>query len=275
MFKLISKMTKAELVAKCKEPNLSAGGRVKLLQERLRAFRASQGKEALEVSAASQQPFVSVGSNTIEAILVENFDIDPEASNFAAADTCAKGLRNVLDDEGLTIHEQVGGRFAANVKGKTMFHQFSEFRQDVLALRQSISALKQDHQQQITANQQQMTATQQQITANLQTHRQEKSAFEATLAILEARTSVYGYRDIRNRFLSCYKRKYGFADGEDWTIIGTGNEAALGGDALFDATLYQSGVRTDFGIFARVYGFSYIAVMRFRRFTQFKLNARF
>ena len=58
-------------------------------------------------------------------------------------------------------------------------------------------------------------------------------------------------------------------------IIGTGNTAAHGGDAFFDAYLYQSGVRDDFGTFESVYGFSYIVVMRIRRFTQFKLHARF
>ena len=84
MLKLISKMAKAKLVAKCKQAKLSAGGTVKRLRERLLAFRASQGKEALEVSAASQQPSVRVGSSTMEAILIEIFDIDPEASDSAA-----------------------------------------------------------------------------------------------------------------------------------------------------------------------------------------------
>ena len=100
-------------------------------------------------------------------------------------------------------------------------------------------------------------------------------AIEATLQIHETRTPSYGYRDSRSRFLSCYKRRLGLHDGQDRPIIDAGNTAAHGGDALFDASLYQRGVCSDYDSFARVYGFSYTVVLRIRRFMQFKLNALF
>ena len=237
MSKSLSKMAKADLVAECKEANLSASGTVKQLRERLLASRASKDKEALEVSAASQQPSVRVGSSTMEAILFENIDVDPEASDDAAADTCDKSLRNVLDEEGLTIHEQDGGKLAANDKGKSIFDRLLALERDRTADRQEILALK------------------------------------ATLAIHETRTASDGYKDIRSRFLSCYKRRLGLHDGQDRLIIAAGNAAAYGGDALIDASLYQSGVRSDYDTFVKVYGFSYAVVLAIRRFTQFKLNA--
>ena len=97
MSKSISKIAKADLFAESKEANLSAGGTVKKLRKRLLASRASKGKEAREVSAASQQPSVRVGSSTIE---------------------------------------QDGSKLAANNKGKSMFDRISELEQDVLALKQ-------------------------------------------------------------------------------------------------------------------------------------------
>ena len=260
MSKSLSKMAKADLVAECKEANLSASGTVKQLQERLLASRASKDKEALEVSAASQQPSVRVGSSTMEAILFENIDVDPEASDDAAADTCDKGLRNVLDEEGLTIHEQDGGKLAANDKGKSIFDRLLALERDRTTDRQAILALERDR-----------TADRQEISAG----RQEILTLKATLAIHETRVASDGYKDIRSRFLSCYKRRLGLHDGQDRLIIAAENAAAHGGDALFDASLYQSGVRSDYDTFVKVYGFSYAVVLAIRRFTQFKLNARF
>ena len=281
MSKSLSKMAKADLVAECKEANLSASGTVKQLRERLLASRASKDKEALEVSAASQQPSVRVGSSTMEAILFENIDVDPEASDDAAADTCDKGLRNVLDEEGLTIHEQDGGKLAANDKGKSIFDRLLALERDRTTDQQAILALERDRttdQQAILALEQDRTADQQAISAlrgGQSAVRQEILALKATLAIHETRTASDGYKDIRSRFLSCYKRRLELHDGQDRLIIAAGNAAAYGGDALIDASLYQSGVRSDYDTFVMVYGFSYAVVLAIRRFTQFKLNARF
>ena len=187
MSKSLSNMAKADLVAECNEAYLSASGTVEQLRERLLASRASKDKEALEVSAASQQPPVRVGSSTMETTPLENIDVDPEASDDAAADTCDKGLRNVLDEEGLTIHEQDGGKLAANDKGKSMFDRLWALEQGILALEQG-------------------------RTADQQAHRMEILALEATLEIHETRTPGYGYIEIRNRFLSCYKRRLGLHD---------------------------------------------------------------
>ena len=288
MSKPVSKMVKAELVAECNEDNMSADGTVKHLRERLLAWRASKDKEALEVSAASQQPSVPVETNTMEAILIGDIDVDPEASDKAAADTCDKGLRTVLDEEGLTIHDKPedGGKFAANVKGKSIFDLLLKLDRDRTADRQAhkeeISGLKQNFaadqqalKEEISGLKQKILGIQRQITTDQQAYRQEKSALEATLAILETRTTGFGYRDIRSRFLSFYKRNRGSPDEQDWKIIRDGKEAAHGGDALFDATLYQRGIRSVEDTFVAVYCISYTEVLRYRRFTQFKLYARF
>ena len=142
MSKSLSEMAKADLVAECNEANLSASGTVEQLRERLLASRASKGKEALEVSAASQQASVRVGSSTMEAILFENIDVDPEASDDAAADTCDNGLRYVLEEEGLTIHKQDGVKLAANDKGKSIFDRHLALERDRTADREDILALR-------------------------------------------------------------------------------------------------------------------------------------
>ena len=253
MTKSLSNMAKADLVAECNVANLSASGTVEQLRERLLASRASKDKEALEVSAASQQPCVRVGSSTMEATPLENIDADPEASDDAAADTCDKGLRNVLDEEGLTIHEQDSGKLAANDKGKSIFHRLLALERDRTAGQQAILALRRAQ----------------------SADRQEIWALKATLAIHETRTACDEFTDIRSRFLSWYKRRLGIDDGHDRRIIDAGDPAALGGDALFDASLFQSGVRSDYDTFVGLYGFSDAVVLAIRRFTQLKLNARF
>ena len=100
-------------------------------------------------------------------------------------------------------------------------------------------------------------------------------ALKATLAIHHTRTASDEVSDIRSRFLSWYKWGLELDDRQDRLIIDAGNAAALGGDALFDASLFQSGVRSDYDTCVRVYGFSYVVVLAIRRFTQSKLNARF
>ena len=211
---------------------MSAGRTVKQLRVSLLAYRASNGKEAPEVSAASQQPSVRVGSSTTE---------------------------------------QDGGRLAANNKGKSIFDRLLALERDQKAFRQAILA----HQQQILANQQQILALEQGRTADQEAHRLEILAIGAMLATHATRTTREEYTDIRSRFLSYYKRRLEFDDEQDRRIIAAGNATALGGHALLDASLYESGVRSDYDTFVRVYGFSYAVVLEIRRFTQFKLNARF
>ena len=67
--------------------------------------------------------------------------------------------------------------------------------------------------------------------------------------------------DIRNRFLSIFKRKHmdkrvtaNRLTAEDWDFIDSGNIDAHGGNARFDATLYSPGGRTDIAVFQQLYG---------------------
>ena len=65
-------------------------------------------------------------------------------------------------------------------------------------------------------------------------------AIEDSLAIYEARTTTKGYNKIRNRFLSWGKRGTSHFNQKDRKIIGGENQAAHGGDALYDYALFQS-----------------------------------
>ena len=188
----------------------------------------------------------------MQAILFETFDIGPEASESTAEDTCAERLRNVLDDEGLTIHEQVGGKLAANVKGKTIFDRLLALEQDLSAYKQELSA----HQQAISALQ---------VTVSDQD--EEILEIQGTLAIHEARTATKGYNKIRNQFMSLIQRGPSYFTEKDQKIIGEGNQAAHGGDALYDFMLFQSQARSDFETFGKAYGISYNDFPKIRRFT--------
>lgn len=79
------------------------------------------------------------GFSTIEAILFENIDVDPEASDDEAADACNAGLREVLSKEGLTIHEHGSGKLAANDKGKTMFDRLSALELENSAVKATLA----------------------------------------------------------------------------------------------------------------------------------------
>lgn len=70
-----------------------------------------------------------------------------------------------------------------------------------------------------------------------------------------------GYRKIRNRFLDVYRRDVlNDATGQGYQEIGDGNEAAHGGDAVVDASLYTSDERRDEGVLIELYGLSAIQI---------------
>lgn len=74
---------------------------------------------------------------------------------------------------------------------------------------------------------------------------------------------LQGYKAIRNRFISVYARdKLGNPAGGD-RFIKRRNDIAHGGDAVFDAKLYQGiGGRADSEVFEKLYGFSPGEVLR-------------
>ena len=66
-----------------------------------------------------------------------------------------------------------------------------------------------------------------------------------------------GYRKIRNRFINVYRRDIlGHVNYQGYQQIGDGNNAAYGGDAVTDASLYTSGERRDEDILIELYGLS-------------------
>jgi hypothetical protein len=66
-----------------------------------------------------------------------------------------------------------------------------------------------------------------------------------------------GYRRIRNRFINVYCRDVlGHVTHQEYQQISDGNNAAHGGDAVTDASLYTSGERHDEGVLIKLYGLS-------------------
>jgi prophage DNA circulation protein len=66
-----------------------------------------------------------------------------------------------------------------------------------------------------------------------------------------------GYRKIRNRFINVYRRNVlGHATPQLCQQISDGNNAAHGGDAVTDASLYTSGERHDENVLVELYGLS-------------------
>ena len=65
------------------------------------------------------------------------------------------------------------------------------------------------------------------------------------------------YRRIRNRFINVYRRDVlGHVTHQEHQQISDGNNAAHGGDAVADASLYTSGERHDEGVLIELYGLS-------------------
>jgi chromosome segregation ATPase len=66
-----------------------------------------------------------------------------------------------------------------------------------------------------------------------------------------------GYRKIRNRFINVYCRDVlGYVTHQEHQQIRDGNNAAYGGDAVIDASLYTSWERNDEDVFILLYGLS-------------------
>lgn len=66
-----------------------------------------------------------------------------------------------------------------------------------------------------------------------------------------------GYRKIRNRFINVYRRDIlGDVTHQEYQQISDGNNAAHGGDAVADASLYTSGERRDESVLIELYGLS-------------------
>ena len=66
-----------------------------------------------------------------------------------------------------------------------------------------------------------------------------------------------GYRKIRNRFINVYRRDVlGYVTHQEYQQISDGNNAAHGGDAIADASLYTSRERYDEDVLIELYGLS-------------------
>ena len=75
--------------------------------------------------------------------------------------------------------------------------------------------------------------------------------------VKDLRLASEGYRRIRNRFINVYRRDVlGYVTRQEYQQISDGNNAAYGGDAVTDASLYTSGERHDGDVLIELYGLS-------------------
>jgi hypothetical protein len=75
--------------------------------------------------------------------------------------------------------------------------------------------------------------------------------------VKDLRLASEGYRRIRNRFINVYRRDVlGHVTHQEYQQISDGNNAAHGGDAVTDASLYTSGERHDEDVLIELYGLS-------------------
>ena len=85
--------------------------------------------------------------------------------------------------------------------------------------------------------------------------RQEEDIIQLTNKVLGLTGLSKEYMQVRDRFISTFKRKLKTADPTDYTIIKEGNIAAHDGHAIVDASLYTSlKKRTDTDTFKKLYG---------------------
>ena len=236
--KRASKKRKEELLGECRKANLSLPGTTAELRERPQVFRTSESEK--EDMSARAELATSAGVNRLSALVFEDINVNPSASDEDAAEVCEAGLKKALDEEGLTVLRVASGEAAANVKGQSILEMLQDQKEEIAELHKRDTQLALD-----LAN----------ALAQAEAHRQDLIR------------SSYGYSRLRSRFLSCFKRKMRIETEQDRRIISFGNNAAHGGDAHYDASLYEDGTRTDDDAFERLYGLDYKRVRRIRRFS--------
>jgi len=133
-----------------------------------------------------------------------------------------------------------------------------EFATEELSRDRQMTSLREQMATEQLAWDEQITSIQAKITSLNETN----ISLDATLSSHEARirTLISGneaYRNIRNRFISTFKRDLLHKESdEDEAIITGGNHNAHGGDVEVDATLYNmpEGGRNDSEVFKKLYG---------------------
>jgi len=131
----------------------------------------------------------------------------------------------------------------------------------IAALKKQITAQKRKTTSEKESLDKQIASLQTKMTAQAKTIATQKTVLELTDTSLGNRLSSViegneSYKNMRQRFLSTFKRDYLKEETEaDHAIITSGNKSAHGGDATLDATLYCGpGARRDFPVFQTLYG---------------------
>jgi hypothetical protein len=92
------------------------------------------------------------------------------------------------------------------------------------------------------------------------------SDLQAQVEVLK--DSSEGYMRIRDRFLDVFLRDVENLPQFKWSkVIAEGNKAAHNGDAVADASLFESGYRNDEALMVRIYGLTYQQVLTLSKYS--------
>jgi TolA-binding protein len=160
-------------------------------------------------------------------------------------DVAAAVLANALES---AYCGEAGGRSTyGNQWGRELLEERHDMKERMKRLEDKVTSLQHnvtDLQHNVTDLQRQNTCRQNE-NADLQRH------------VKDLKLASEGYRKIRNRFINVYRRDVlGHMTHQEHQQIGDGNNAAHGGDAVADASLYTSGERRDEGVLIQLYGLS-------------------
>jgi len=229
MSQKLSNMKLEELRRECESKDISSDGRRKDL-ERLINHEKKMEREGTERKWIPSSTF----EDTCDAILVTKVDFKDD-DELDMTEGARQALGEILAKEDLIIAHDVEPITVGNQQGLNLArrpNKIEELENKVSSLTGQVSSL---------------------------TSQEAFSASEIVFLkqqVQDLTISVEGYTLLRHRFISSFKRyKVGGMTPNDWKLIGEGNQAAYGGDAIADARLYQGTEgRRDFSVYEMLYG---------------------
>ena len=160
-------------------------------------------------------------------------------------------LGQALREEDLYVKDVRGELFVGNRGGLCLARTFAE----VQAIKNELSRQNKKHEDEMALQKEELSR---------QNKKHEDKNTRLTTKVLSLAVSSKDHMQVRNRFISTFKRdKLKTANPSDYEIIWEGNLAAHGGDAILDAALYISlNKRSDIDTFEKLYGLTPVQVSR-------------
>jgi predicted nuclease with TOPRIM domain len=140
---------------------------------------------------------------------------------------------------------EAGGRSTyGNQSGRELLEERHDIKERMKRLEDELTKETTSCQNEIAGLQNEIAGLQHHVT-DLQHH------------VKDLKLASEGYRRIRNRFINVYRRDIlGHVTHQEHQQISDGNNAAHGGDAVADASLYTSHERNDERVLIELYGLS-------------------